>query len=282
MPKFIVSQDLMVLNESAFKNLLPILGRLEKNEILSNWASEEIEQLNFFTEQLPVGGLLTTHIAQGFITNFTNHHGSSVTATVTKDVVMTFLKECTDMFNASSRYPATHDLALRFYIGMDATGTYSFVIVPAYSPNDIQPGRLPHQDDLEKTAFEENNTAFFALVADASGAFIERSLSSARDRIVTKDASKKELVFFSQANLVKFFRGFTKPNDFTTMHLTLARETNTSNGPLGLVLHCLKNGSPLTSRVSGWPVNTGIYFDQGDLIPPPPPAEGDPIDDTSF
>jgi len=281
MPKFIVSQKATVLNEIAFKSLLPILGRLQNNEVLSNWENDEIDQLNQFVAAQQVGKIILTTQAEGMVANFTNNH-SGVSASVSKSLVSTFLGECIAMYNNSALYPSTHELALRFYIGMDATDNYSFVIVPAYSPKQLVPGRMLHQDNLEKTAFAENSTAFFSLVADAGGASIERNLARARNRIINKDASGKELVFFSQGNLVKFFGGFKVPNDYTTMHLTLARETSAPNGHLCLVLNCLKGNTPQTSKVPGWPVAEGIYFDQGDLIPPPPPVAGDPIDDTSF
>ncbi len=164
--------------------------------------------------------------------------------------------------------PAVNEFAFRFHLG-ESNGNYAAVCVPMYGQKAV--GGVPSSrvNEKEKSFFTSTGTPFFALLfTDGPDAGFCTDDKICADAIANVDKSGKQVAYFTEDVFSAFYDGLTGP--YVHMRLEFAR-TITDNY-ISLVLSYLDNtGKEVEcNTMFGGAQLRGIFFDQGDLIPPPP------------
>lgn len=156
-----------------------------------------------------------------------------------------------------------YELGIRIHMGYSNHGAaVNYFLMPIWIYTD------GHEYDLEESIFS-NDTAFFGIDADDTSKFIKDY--KRKQKVKYKDDSGKTGVIFSLNTLEDFLSGYDETLSY--LEILSARETKSKYGSLTLVVRGIDSeGRILISDGK----SIGYYFDQGDLIPPPP------VNDTSF
>ena len=175
--------------------------------------------------------------------------------------------------------PTKNDMGFRFYIGESFSNTTGVVIVPMFGEKPIK-GVRDRKTEKEIEFFKIAKIDFFALTLSDTIKGVSESVNDCLSTIIHKDFIGKEVVYFSYEAFSNFFNGDIEKN-YEKMRVVLARTGEFGFATL-IVMFLDAAGKPIKSSgkfVGGFP--DGVFFDQGDLIPPPP-NDPDGLRDTHF
>lgn len=242
---------------------------------------DEKARVEVLLKLLGNGTLLDTKIAEDRIKAFTGRP-------ILYDINFTELQQFISQSKPISKSP-DYVLAVRIYLGMDGQKNYNLVVVPTIS---LKGTKKQHEKDLEKTVFKLTTTDFFALnTAKPLANRLDKSISNCKAAILQTDPSGVKLVFYTIENLEKFIAGVKGQVSALRLQFAIdnkpASSTEPAKNDLTIILSLLDAAGkqlPSTMKVNNVDLaTTGVYFDDGDRIPPPPPkGSGTAIDDSHF
>lgn len=258
----------------------------ENKRILTNinWDDNVIESfvnlLNFF-KILDDGTIISSVEAQAMRARF---EGSPSSYELSNTLLVELINEL-NKINIAKHFPA-YELALRVCIGLKAEPTnntnpeYSIVIVPSCSPMILFGEKRDHAKDLENSLLIRHGK-FFALIAHIFNGtpFVNMTDNKhlCANAVRYADISGKQIIYYSLAQFKNFYNGIIKiGGKISKLVIYLGRDKDNN---ITVLLQAIdKDGNPLPSEMKDGSVKvTGVYFDKGDLIPPP-----DAIPDRSF
>jgi hypothetical protein len=246
---------------------------------LENLDRDEI--IEILKESLPDsdGRILPFPTAVDLMNNFSD---APLQLTIGDSLVKDFIDRI-NLIDISTAFP-NHEFGLRIYFGHEkpsSTGPlgknkYQILIVPICLPQISSGIQRDHTLDKENQLFLHTGDPFaLAITETKKGISIDKN----EWRAITLNAdelSPTELIFYSFKQFTTF-RNATDNARRTELCLSFCRVSEGES--LSAILTFLdSSGSPLESTVtSGGLTARGVFFDQGDLIPPP-----SPVPDKSF
>ncbi len=180
--------------------------------------------------------------------------------------------------------PVGHELGIRFHVGKNDNGVYNVIMVPISGLKfDGCDGR-PHDSDLEKTLFANSShlwegLAFSPVDSPETGEFV--SIDTARGMLTKSDQSGIKVVYMTYAKFLEFLPNGNAPYDHMRVKLGRVDSKDGTRKDLLTIAFCFVNTAGNAIRFDG-PETGGViaevnggYFDQGDLMPPPPIKDTD-------
>lgn len=159
--------------------------------------------------------------------------------------------------------PDNNEIGFRMYIGYHYEGPVGIVIIPMYGPKPDSTGTVDRTKEKEYSFFNNARKAFFALLGQ--GKFNKATLSKSQETcaaaIGVKDQIGKQLAHYTEKDFLEFIQPFR--TQIETMRVTLARTDE--NLITTIISFYDVDGVPLQSGDAD-----AIFFDQANLIPPPP------------
>lgn len=184
--------------------------------------------------------------------------------------------------------PPNYELGFRFHLGKTTSSneTYHAVIVPVCCPRPSNDAPYDHYADQENRLFTRAGVEWFGLsLTDwndgVNGEIVDKHTAMAR--ISVSDAGRgATIVYFSFSKFQNFMANLQGTYAWLSIKLcrTLAAPSGQPHNPflhkrLSLLFMFLDGTTDIIPYRSGVIKAGSIYFDRGDLIPPPYPDDDD-------
>lgn len=161
-------------------------------------------------------------------------------------------------------------MGLRFYIGRaskNQDAKYSIVVVPMYVPVSST-GIFDRTNEKEVKLFTDAGVPFFGLLVSDSEQAHTTDKTKCSDSIKVIDPRDRAVAFFTLEGIDLFINSLDPTKDPAIVRFDFIR---TTNGIASFALSCRTSGNiEITSNLPIKGPAQAVYFDQGDLIPPPP------------
>lgn len=184
-----------------------------------------------------------------------------------------FLKEV-DAIDVKNHF-ANHELALRIYFGHEKSipkRTYGALMVPICSPIVATGVKRDHGMDKENSLFLKHEKYFALMITDGQKS-IESDLEEWKNSIANKDElTNVELAYYT-FDKVKKFRDGTDLKRRKKMGLSFSRKDGTNQLSCIISYYDLNDALLESDSHKSGLALSGTFFDQGDLIPPPPVSD---------
>ncbi len=225
------------------------------------------------------GGAIPSELGLRQIDYFTQSPANVDTDKATFDIFYSMLQTLKSKVpNPASPAPPINEMGLRFYIGRNMSNRHAVVIVPMYGPKPADCDSFDREVEFEKSFFTSSGIPFFALIITENMTKVSNDPCECYNLIGKKDPFGKGVVCFSEEKFSLFVNKL-RVQDFKLMRINFAR-TAQINGFISMCLSFFdQNDNPIISDFPGT-ISQGVFFDQGDLIPPPP--RSGKVADSSF
>jgi hypothetical protein len=268
---------------------------------LNNLISDKIVSLNAgraaditiarITDDETAKNRISTEQAQEFEDKFVSKRKRYF---IPNDILNKFIKKSEELIDAfrTATGDTDHDLAFRMYLGHDGAGisdrTYSIVIVPIATLKVFTNPVLRHSHDKEKTLFANAGRLFFALVLTVvdgapkielrecteDGAGCLHIIEECKKMLINEDENGPTLIFHTHQDMDNFIKGLA-PNPGTMVKSLEVEFGRNDKDRLIVILTFFSDSGDIVFSSFNSSNFSGICFDEGDLIPPPPGAIAD-------